>query len=145
MKPEPRKTVGTQLKMCGSKTMDSSSSSLRVCRCGQDVLVLTSNSLKNPGRRFFRCPNWKTTDSCRFFQWVDEEIYSNESLNQIPPPNQCDRCADVVEASNLKVKDMQKKLAYETKKMNLFLTILLVLSWMVMCIGFLMGKCVNGL
>ncbi|KAJ1429815.1 Zinc finger, GRF-type [Sesbania bispinosa] len=86
MKPEPRKTVGTQLKMSGSKTMDSSSSSSRVCRCGQDVLVLTSNSLKNPGRRFFRCPNWKTTHSCRFFQWVDEEIYSNESLNQIPPP-----------------------------------------------------------
>ncbi|KAJ1393610.1 Zinc finger, GRF-type [Sesbania bispinosa] len=127
--------------MAGSKIDTSSSSSRRrMCECGLAPLVLTSNSLKNPGRRFLRCPNWKNTQN-RFFQWVDDFCSDDEVNNMKAIPNRCARCDDVAYALKLNVREMQKILAYKTKKMNLVLSTLLVLSWIVMCAGFLMGRC----
>ncbi|KAL5983917.1 hypothetical protein ACLOJK_018015 [Asimina triloba] len=40
--------------------------------CGLPVIVLTSHTRKNPGRRFLRCSQYKdTTRRCGFFQWLD--------------------------------------------------------------------------
>ncbi|KAJ1398177.1 Zinc finger, GRF-type [Sesbania bispinosa] len=122
----------------------SSSSRRRICHCGLDALVLTSNSMKNPGRRFLWCPNLKNTQTCRFFQWVDELSLEDEVINPKPTLNQCARCDDVALAANLNMREMQKMFTYETKKMNLLLGTLLVFSWIIMCVGFLMGRCVKG-
>ncbi|KAG0466152.1 hypothetical protein HPP92_017732 [Vanilla planifolia] len=42
------------------------------CPCGSgNCLILTSNTAKNPGRRFYRCPLKVENGGCNFFQWCD--------------------------------------------------------------------------
>ncbi|ESQ42834.1 hypothetical protein EUTSA_v10013799mg [Eutrema salsugineum] len=42
------------------------------CPCGVGVcLILTSNTQKNPGRKFYKCPNREENGGCGFFQWCD--------------------------------------------------------------------------
>ena len=48
----------------------SSSSSVHrpiTCKCGEDVVLLTSHSKSNPGRKFWRCPHWKVSVHAFFF------------------------------------------------------------------------------
>ncbi|CAN1254027.1 hypothetical protein LINPERPRIM_LOCUS8509 [Linum perenne] len=42
--------------------------SLPTCRCGESVVLLTSWTEKNPGRRFYRCRR------CNFFRWFDPSV-----------------------------------------------------------------------
>ncbi|KAK1278235.1 hypothetical protein QJS04_geneDACA014769 [Acorus gramineus] len=43
------------------------------CTCGAGpCLVLTSNTAKNPGRRFYRCPLRQENGGCGFFEWCDD-------------------------------------------------------------------------
>ncbi|KAJ1418410.1 Zinc finger, GRF-type [Sesbania bispinosa] len=49
----------------GSRQKSFSSHSVsgrRLCRCGDEIVTLTSGSAKNPGRKFLRCPNWKNSE-----------------------------------------------------------------------------------
>ncbi|XP_072956627.1 uncharacterized protein [Typha angustifolia] len=42
------------------------------CPCGSGTcLVLTSNTAKNPGRKFYRCPLRVENGGCNFFEWCD--------------------------------------------------------------------------
>ncbi|KAK9225324.1 hypothetical protein WN943_010365 [Citrus x changshan-huyou] len=42
------------------------------CRCGKGPCVVkVSNSVNNPGRRYYSCPV-QGAERCRFFKWVDE-------------------------------------------------------------------------
>ncbi|XP_042988595.1 uncharacterized protein LOC122316123 [Carya illinoinensis] len=43
------------------------------CWCGLKAPLKTSHTTKNPGRKFFACPNYKTleTRKCEFFIWAD--------------------------------------------------------------------------
>nr|ABA18102.1 zinc knuckle family protein [Olimarabidopsis pumila] len=42
------------------------------CPCGVGLcLILTSNTQKNPGRKFYKCPNREENGGCGFFQWCD--------------------------------------------------------------------------
>ncbi|KAG7559508.1 Zinc finger CCHC-type superfamily [Arabidopsis thaliana x Arabidopsis arenosa] len=42
------------------------------CPCGVGLcLVLTSTTQKNPGRKFYKCPNREENGGCGFFQWCD--------------------------------------------------------------------------
>ncbi|GER39556.1 GRF zinc finger family protein [Striga asiatica] len=54
---------------------DSSYTRCVVCFHGLIANVLTSNTDKNPSRRYYRCPN-EDDEKCKFFQWVDEELPS---------------------------------------------------------------------
>ncbi|XP_057745559.1 uncharacterized protein At1g43920, Chloroplastic-like [Arachis stenosperma] len=75
----------------GSGSVSGSSISKRVhdrkfndrCFCGLGVTLLQSGTAMNPGRWFFRCPNWKNSD-CNFFAWVDEmeEQWEGEGLRR---------------------------------------------------------------
>lgn len=38
------------------------------CYCELPLIVSQSQSIKNPGRMFFKCSKW----NCQFFQWVDQ-------------------------------------------------------------------------
>ncbi|KAJ1422255.1 Zinc finger, GRF-type [Sesbania bispinosa] len=67
-----------------SKCSSSSPFSWRnVCGCGEMTVLFTSNTLINPGRTFWRCPNWKKKESCDYFEWADEEVLSNQGMWRI--------------------------------------------------------------
>ncbi|KAI8560872.1 hypothetical protein RHMOL_Rhmol04G0289500 [Rhododendron molle] len=43
------------------------------CRCGRRVVMQTSLTVKNPGRRFLGCINYKKENGCNFFVWIDPQ------------------------------------------------------------------------
>ncbi|KNA12755.1 hypothetical protein SOVF_123080 [Spinacia oleracea] len=45
----------------------------KACPCGMGIcLLLTANTERNPGRKFFRCPIRQENGGCGFFEWCDE-------------------------------------------------------------------------
>ncbi|XP_073107704.1 uncharacterized protein [Elaeis guineensis] len=49
----------------------------KACPCGAgSCLVRTSNTLKNPGRKFYRCPVREENGGCKFFEWCDDQSSS---------------------------------------------------------------------
>ncbi|KAL0427358.1 UNVERIFIED_CONTAM: hypothetical protein Slati_2910600 [Sesamum latifolium] len=56
----------------GARANDYSSADnlFRICTCGKEVVVRTSWTSKNPGRRFCGCPGDEGF-YCSSFQWVD--------------------------------------------------------------------------
>ncbi|KAJ1399763.1 Zinc finger, GRF-type [Sesbania bispinosa] len=68
------KSYGAEKRSAACKSSSSSSTVRRIyCGCGQEVILFRSNSAKNPGRLFWRCPNWDTLNTCGFFRWDDDE------------------------------------------------------------------------
>ncbi|KAG5522558.1 hypothetical protein RHGRI_034645 [Rhododendron griersonianum] len=43
------------------------------CGCGRRVVMRTSLTTKNLGRRFLGCINYKQKNGCNFFVWIDPE------------------------------------------------------------------------
>ncbi|XP_010249324.1 PREDICTED: uncharacterized protein LOC104591895 isoform X2 [Nelumbo nucifera] len=61
------------------------------CPCGVGAcLILTSNTEKNPGRKFYRCPG-KAGRKCNFFQWCDLETADerHDALQSVYPLCSC--------------------------------------------------------
>ncbi|CAI9301574.1 unnamed protein product [Lactuca saligna] len=53
----------------------SSSTNIRTCYCGDRVGMWTSWTRKNPGRRFFGCPNYMDEEKdCGYFRWIDPPL-----------------------------------------------------------------------
>ncbi|XP_028788248.1 uncharacterized protein At4g04775-like [Neltuma alba] len=44
------------------------------CKCGDEVIILTSWTEQNYGRRFVKCPNYKERWGCNYFNWFDGPI-----------------------------------------------------------------------
>ncbi|CAG7901415.1 unnamed protein product [Brassica rapa] len=44
----------------------------RTCDCGAATIVLTSGTIKNPGRRFYRCG--ANSGQNHVFKWLDEDL-----------------------------------------------------------------------
>ncbi|CAN7015930.1 unnamed protein product, partial [Brassica oleracea var. botrytis] len=44
----------------------------KLCRCGEEVVIKTSGTVKNPGRLFHCCPHGSETDKFHLFKWTDE-------------------------------------------------------------------------
>ncbi|KAL3349357.1 hypothetical protein AABB24_022473 [Solanum stoloniferum] len=54
-------------------TDDSVSFPEKICACGMgSCLVLTANTEKNRGRKFYRCPIRQENGGCGFFEWCDQ-------------------------------------------------------------------------
>ncbi|KAJ0597839.1 putative transcription factor GRF family [Helianthus annuus] len=51
-----------------------------ICQCGKEAVIITSWTSKNPGRRFYACP--EPGRNCRFIGWYDQE--------------RCQRCIDII-------------------------------------------------
>ncbi|KAJ7536536.1 hypothetical protein O6H91_12G073000 [Diphasiastrum complanatum] len=70
----------------------------RLCPCGGGAcLVLTANTAKNQGRKFYRCPRRKEEGQCGFFEWCDNASYGGSEvvsgatgLNYRPAQPQCE-------------------------------------------------------
>ncbi|KAI3881531.1 hypothetical protein MKX03_035609 [Papaver bracteatum] len=71
------------------------------CPCGSGTcLILTANTVKNPGRKFYKCPVRQENGGCGFFEWCDNssatptssyssrvhESASNTSVADLPCP-----------------------------------------------------------
>ncbi|KAF8082636.1 hypothetical protein N665_0817s0010 [Sinapis alba] len=56
----------------------------RNCRCGAKSKILTSESVKNPGKLFYRCPYGSKENKNHLFKWTDiamvEEIEEVETV-----------------------------------------------------------------
>ncbi|KAL0650966.1 hypothetical protein Bca4012_093657 [Brassica carinata] len=44
------------------------------CNCGEAVSLFTSNTVKNPGRLFHRCPMGSEKDKTHLFKWTDKSV-----------------------------------------------------------------------
>ncbi|XP_057415867.1 uncharacterized protein At1g43920, Chloroplastic-like [Lotus japonicus] len=64
-----------------------SAPSLKKCGCGKEVILYRSNSTNNPGKLFWRCPDWKEKGNCGFFQWdirpvAEDDMEGSSKLNE---------------------------------------------------------------
>ena len=50
------------------------------CFCGLEMVVRTSTTASNKGRRFRGCPLFPRKDACNYFHWIDENK-KEQSLN----------------------------------------------------------------
>ncbi|KAJ1391738.1 Zinc finger, GRF-type [Sesbania bispinosa] len=96
----------------GSKCSSSSISRRQVCRCGDEVKLLKSNSSRNPGRMFWRCPNWDKELTCNYFRWADDDSEQNCRFDELQHYEQ------VIDEMKLKIAKLQRKLAGERTKMK---------------------------
>ncbi|KAJ1402365.1 Zinc finger, GRF-type [Sesbania bispinosa] len=125
--------------MVGSKASSSFCSRRNVCRCGEDVLLMTSNTESNPGKKFWRCRNWKRKSCCGYFAWADEETVEGGR-------NEDSVEGFTVEIMELKMKlaKVQRKLSNERKSRKWFIAVL-GFSWamtIILCVFFAV-KCVG--
>ncbi|KAJ1414944.1 Zinc finger, GRF-type [Sesbania bispinosa] len=68
------KSYSVEKRSAACKSSSSSSIARRsYCACGEEVTLLKSNSVKNLGRMFWRCPNWDKEKNCGYFRWADDE------------------------------------------------------------------------
>ncbi|CAH8389274.1 unnamed protein product [Eruca vesicaria subsp. sativa] len=44
----------------------------KYCQCGEEVVIKTSRTVKNPGRLFHCCPYGSEEDKSHLFSWTDE-------------------------------------------------------------------------
>ncbi|KAF8105998.1 hypothetical protein N665_0149s0028 [Sinapis alba] len=44
------------------------------CSCGEEAVIKTSGTAKNPGRLFYCCPNGSEGDKFHLFTWTDERV-----------------------------------------------------------------------
>ncbi|KAL8249282.1 hypothetical protein R6Q59_006150 [Mikania micrantha] len=89
------------------------------CECGKEAIILTSWTNRNPGRRFYGCPDQGS--KCRFIGWFDQ--------------NQCQRCMDIIPGllraknqfavENKNLQEQLKALKSEASKMRK----MLIFSW----------------
>lgn len=118
----------------------------RLCKCGDEPVRLTSSTKNNPGRKFWRCPNWKVCVffvnfftavfywfdferatlllqyrwCCDYFFWVDEDSICN-----------CFHCCAMLdEQKTKKIRKLQMKLEFERKKSKILgVLLVMVVLW----------------
>ncbi|KAL4553957.1 hypothetical protein LXL04_039923 [Taraxacum kok-saghyz] len=55
--------------------MSNSSSNWRNCGCGQAAGMWTAWTIRNPGRRFLGCKNYRDEgNNCGYFRWFDPQL-----------------------------------------------------------------------
>ncbi|KAJ1398799.1 Zinc finger, GRF-type [Sesbania bispinosa] len=111
-----------------------------VCKCGEEVLLLKSSTLTNLGKTFWRCPNWKSSHSCNFFHWCDEE-----DLQQPGNDEAQRRYEQEVADLEFKVSKLRRELT-EERAVRRSMTIVIMASWALtieLCI-FSLIKCVGS-
>ncbi|XP_042024472.1 uncharacterized protein LOC121771689 [Salvia splendens] len=91
-----------------------------ICNHGVRAEIGTSRTDNNPGRRFYRCPSWKS-DDCKFFRWIEptsplsREILLNRTNKEMAEFAERWRCAHLKAVSleeelNAKIAEFNDKL-----------------------------------
>ncbi|KAJ1381054.1 Zinc finger, GRF-type [Sesbania bispinosa] len=128
-----RECSTAQKKMEANKSSSSFCFRRNVCHCGGDVVLMTSKTVSNSGKKFWR------KSCCGYFDWADEETVDGGR-------NEEDVEGYKVEIMELKMKltKVQKKLNYERNGQKCFI-VAMVLSWamtIILCVFFSL-KCVG--
>ncbi|KAL8240885.1 hypothetical protein R6Q59_014240 [Mikania micrantha] len=92
-----------------------------VCHCGRFVIVRTSWTDQNPGRRFYSCPMQGT--KCQFIGWVD--------------PPMCPRSKEIIPGllkSKNKVDLDMKTLEAKIRTKNIIILLLILSFTTVICV-----------
>ncbi|KAJ1437345.1 Zinc finger, GRF-type [Sesbania bispinosa] len=114
--------------------MRSSSSSSHprrmLCKCGEEVLLLTSTTVANPGKTFWRFPRWNSGAGCNFFRWCEEEV-QNAGNHEVQKRYELE-IADL----ELKVSKLKRKL-HEERVFRRLITVVLIVSW-----AMIIGLCI---
>ncbi|RIA05026.1 hypothetical protein BRARA_K00631, partial [Brassica rapa] len=73
----------------------------KFCRCGEEAMIQTSGTAKNPGRLFYCCPHGSEGDKFHLFTWTDEcvveEIEDLKSMMSDVKREKSDLRVEVVE------------------------------------------------
>ncbi|GER42737.1 GRF zinc finger containing protein [Striga asiatica] len=99
-----------------------------LCGCVKPsvVVVRTSWTSENPGRRFYSCKKYKDGGGCNFFAWVDGPI-CNRSKQVIPgllrKSNELRQKLQQIQEENDKLKEENKNLAAEMKSLKISMRI----------------------
>ncbi|KAJ9544004.1 hypothetical protein OSB04_023711 [Centaurea solstitialis] len=107
-----------------------------LCLCGDPLVLKTSWTHRNPGRRFFSCPNYGTSHECKKFKWMDVQLpnqYYKDLLFNLHL--QC-RGIDQLEDSKTEIVKLQEELN-STKSKNLVykrMFMFLIVVIVVLCI-----------
>ncbi|KAJ9542022.1 hypothetical protein OSB04_028528 [Centaurea solstitialis] len=107
-----------------------------LCFCGDPLVLKTSWTSRNPGRRFLSCPNYGTSHECNKFKWMDvqlpnqyyKDVFFNLHL-------QC-RGIDQLQDSKTEIVKLQEDLI-STKSTNLVykrMLVFLIVVIVVLCI-----------
>ncbi|PKA46967.1 DNA topoisomerase III [Apostasia shenzhenica] len=54
-----------------------------LCGCNLECTILTARKGDNKGKRFYRCPHFKKSGDCQFFQWVDDAHFTIVDLKYL--------------------------------------------------------------
>ncbi|KAI8532787.1 hypothetical protein RHMOL_Rhmol11G0241600 [Rhododendron molle] len=73
------------------------------CGCGRKAVMRTSLTVKNPGRRFLGCLNYKKKNGCNFFVWLD--------------PQTCERGLEYAKIMQAKKEELERQIE-DLKMMN---------------------------
>ncbi|KAK9066297.1 hypothetical protein SSX86_013618 [Deinandra increscens subsp. villosa] len=82
------------------------------CYCGKEALIQTSRTSRNPGRRFYGCPDQAA--GCGFFVWIEHV--------------KCSRCYDVIPAIMSEKHKLQMELKVAEMKAE-YLKRYLIMTW----------------
>ncbi|XP_028757302.1 uncharacterized protein At4g04775-like [Neltuma alba] len=92
------------------------------CKCGDEVIILTSWTEQNYGRRFVKCPNYKERWGCNYFDWFDGPI-DNSILDELKKMKQenidCRRRLKFVEQITCVMAVMNVFLVWKVLNLNL--------------------------
>nr|XP_004509564.1 uncharacterized protein LOC101505928 [Cicer arietinum] len=117
-----------------------------LCGCKQVMRMWMANTPKNPKRKFWKCKNYGSEQSCHLFVWDDDRNLHNGNQNPstvaagpvsadtvaldhvAPACNNCDMMKSFMMNNSRDVDKLKKKLESEKKK-KIWLVIALIMSW----------------
>ncbi|KAK7251814.1 hypothetical protein RIF29_35356 [Crotalaria pallida] len=117
----------------------------RVCSYGNTAIVMTSRTPNNPGRMFWRCPNWKDNPRGHYFEWTDCEVDGESSVQpSMEAPTNTGDSKQFDEAGYWKKKclKLREKVGDERER-SMMLVFVLLITWVVGfgCITVCLLKC----
>ncbi|CAE6248830.1 unnamed protein product [Arabidopsis arenosa] len=84
------------------------------CRCGEDVVLRTSKTIKNPGRLFYACRYGEENGRGHLFKWTDETMVE-EMEDIIPKIDELERASLTLQKGTVHI--LHKKVITD-KKLN---------------------------
>ncbi|XP_058783441.1 uncharacterized protein LOC131658125 [Vicia villosa] len=98
------------------------------CGCDRPMKLWVANTVQNRNRKFWKCRNAGTVNSCELFLWDDEiRDHINVHRMKLPDCKSCDILAVKLETAANKIEKLKKKNAIQTSvNMRLKKTILIL-------------------
>ncbi|XP_058772822.1 uncharacterized protein LOC131646906 [Vicia villosa] len=108
-----------------------SSHDLPRCGCGKTMKMWRANTVQNPNRKFLKCRNAGTGNSCELFLWDDEILHFSKGETVTSPfCKKCELLQMKLESVSNKLEKAKMKVEVQKRK-NMQLRIALVVCCMI--------------